>query len=50
MENNLRKCITPSLKAFSLWCIFTIVLGVFFHFIYSLSGNSFLIGLSMELA
>lgn len=35
----------PSLRIFEVGCILSILLGIFFHFIYDLSGNSFLIGL-----
>lgn len=45
MDNILRKSSSPTLKSFTLWSIFTIILGVFFHFIYDLSNNSFLLGL-----
>ena len=37
--------IPTSLTIFTIGCIFSILLGVFFHFIYNLSCNSFLIGL-----
>lgn len=39
------KLVPPSLKIFAIGCILSILLGIFFHFIYDLSGNSFLIGL-----
>lgn len=45
MDNVLSKSSSPTLKSFTLWSIFTIILGVIFHFIYDLSSNSFLIGL-----
>ena len=35
---------TP-ITSFIIWCIFTILLGVFFHFIYDLLNRPFLIGL-----
>ena len=39
------KLVPPALKIFIVGCILSILLGIFFHFIYDLSGNSFLIGL-----
>jgi len=39
------KLVPPSLNIFAVGCILSILLGVFFHFFYNLSGNAFLIGL-----
>lgn len=37
--------VSTQIKSFIIWCIFTILLGVCFHFIYDLLNRPFLIGL-----